>query len=370
MITKRKKIITEELVSYGGEPIWSREHDKLKFSIHKFLNWYSCTKDSKHAKKYLMDYIKLRKIGDKIFLDFIESFSEKNFKNTYGWLARIITKSHPDSNLNEYEKKLNEFISELLVQSQNKEVKKPNKKNTENPEPKIVEKHLNNTLYLIDTRLDNFFENGQYVPLNLFNYLQEFPHTKDEVDYLINYFTKIKKEWENCFIDEDIRESYDFISDSDLKIIIEIYEKHISDVNQYTQQISAPVQRKPRKKKIITPEKQVRGLKYLSNCSELEVKSIEPKNIINKNSLITFNIKSRQLAIYYSKAGFKVKGTTLLNFDSGKSFSKIIRNPQKDLRNYISTSLKVLENRLESIKAAKKPLTGRINSDTLLLSVY
>mgnify|MGYP003348540752 CR=1 FL=1 len=99
--------------------------------------------------------------------------------------------------------------------------------------------------------------------------------------------------------------------------------------------------------------------------------AIDPANIVGSSQLWVFNTKTRKLGVYNSQdsGGLSVKGTSLLNYDETTSIQKTIRKPETVLPNCLKGGKIILRKLLPEINAVEQPLTGRINSDTILLRV-
>jgi hypothetical protein len=84
-----------------------------------------------------------------------------------------------------------------------------------------------------------------------------------------------------------------------------------------------------------------------------------------------YNTKTRKLGCYVADdaGGLSVKGSSLLNFTESKSVSKKLRKPEATLPEVLKGGKVYLRNALDNIKAVATPLTGRINSDTILLRI-
>ena len=129
--------------------------------------------------------------------------------------------------------------------------------------------------------------------------------------------------------------------------------------------------RKTRKKKSITPDKQLSKLNYLKSFSELKLVSVSPEKIIGANELITYNVKYKKLTYFISASsdGFSFKGTTLQNF-SEKSYTKRLRKPDELLTTLSDCGKIALRKTINGIKTKPGVAKGRINNDTILLKVF
>mgnify|MGYP006288644397 CR=1 FL=1 len=84
-----------------------------------------------------------------------------------------------------------------------------------------------------------------------------------------------------------------------------------------------------------------------------------------------FNVKTRKLGVYHAldSQGFGVKGTSLTNFSEMKSVQKTLRKPEAILPDVVKGSKVFLRNVMDSVNSKATSLTGRLNSDTILVKI-
>ena len=128
--------------------------------------------------------------------------------------------------------------------------------------------------------------------------------------------------------DKQLVEGFAHIKTAQKNRFIKFLQSIIDDTNIW--QNNSKKVRKTRKKKSITPDKQLSKLNYLKSFSELKLVSVSPEKIIGANELITYNVKYKKLTYFISASsdGFSFKGTTLQNF-SEKSYTKRLRKPDE-----------------------------------------
>ena len=98
--------------------------------------------------------------------------------------------------------------------------------------------------------------------------------------------------------------------------------------------------------------------------------SINPEKIIGASELWIYNTRYKTLGVYYAvnvNRGLSVKGCTIQNFDKDTSIQKTARKPQEVLEVLNKRSLK---KQLKEMKTKEQNMTGRINSQTILLGVF
>jgi hypothetical protein len=127
----------------------------------------------------------------------------------------------------------------------------------------------------------------------------------------------------------------------------------------------------PRKKKAKPVDKIVEKLQFKKEDNGFKIVSINPADIVGGSQLWVFNTKTRKLGVYNSSdsIGLSVKGTSITNFDEKTSTQKTIRKPEVVLPQCLKGGKIVLRKLLPEINAVEQELTGRINSDIVLLRI-
>ena len=103
----------------------------------------------------------------------------------------------------------------------------------------------------------------------------------------------------------------------------------------------------------------------------MNIVSVDPASIIGKNQLWVYNKKYRKLGVYNADdaSGLTVKGSTIKNFAESTAVAKKLRKPELIIPELLAGGKVFLRGVLNSIKAKESKLTGRINSETILLRV-
>jgi len=152
------------------------------------------------------------------------------------------------------------------------------------------------------------------------------------------------------------------------KKIMDFYGVIVDDIDRLIKNASA--QRKPRKTKAKSASKLVKSLKYQQEYPDLKLVSINPEKIVGASELWVYNTKYNRLGVYYAEnsvRGFSVKGCTIQHFDEQTSTQKTARKPEDVLSALTKRSLK---KKLKEMKTKDQSVTGRINSQTILLGAF
>ena len=114
-----------------------------------------------------------------------------------------------------------------------------------------------------------------------------------------------------------------------LKKFLEFVDNIIADCNQMVQ--TAKANRAPRKRKEVSPTKQVAKFKYLKEFADLNLKSVNPTSIIGSTEVWYYNTKYKHIGVYKGENGntLSVKGTTIIGFDIKESKRMTLRKPEE-----------------------------------------
>lgn len=121
-------------------------------------------------------------------------------------------------------------------------------------------------------------------------------------------------------------------------------------------------------------EKKVKNVRTKKIDTNYNLISLPAEEILGAKIMVVFNTKNRRVGYYVASddQGLSVKGATIQGFDESKSFSRITRNPDRDLphiRN-AKNERRVEVMLVETIKGVQHKVNGRLNSDTVILKVF
>ena len=177
---------------------------------------------------------------------------------------------------------------------------------------------------------------------------------------------------------DQVKEGYSHIRKTDAAKMVTALER-LMDSCEYVIESSKAV-RKTRKPKAKPAAKVVEKLKYKQSDDTYKIASVDPADIVGASELWVFNAKTRKLGKYVASevdptgaqregSGLSVKGTTITGFDPDKSVQKTLRKPQDTLKEFKSAGKVKLRKFMSEIPTTETKLTGRTNTDTVLLKV-
>lgn len=133
--------------------------------------------------------------------------------------------------------------------------------------------------------------------------------------------------------------------------------------------------KKAARKKVVrraSTEKKVKNVTYCQVDEDLKIQSADPTAIIGAPMVLLYNRKRRRITVLVAATaeGLTVKGTTVQGFDSEKSVTKTLRNPQRQVTEFRRADrARRIDVLLGQIRGKSFSASGRLNADTLILKV-
>lgn len=322
------------------------------------LNWYHQNKENKDAQKYIQEYAKKNKIAGSVN-------TSKSYL-TLGWLCRL------SMNGNDIGADGEKYIKVQMTKVMEKE-KPAVEKVVDTPTISIQDRMREKVAEIagelegaIDDYITSDFKDAKQ-PMSIMHDKAKGMHATK----LIEQFKKRRMEFDEVLNtnEKELREGYSNFTKPQLKKLIAYCDTIITDAMKISGE--AKQNRKPRKRKMKTPEQLIAKMNWCKKSDEYKLESIPAKQIIGAMQLWVFNVKTRKLGVYHAEdgGGFSVKGSTLVNFSEGKSICKTVRKPEEHLTNVQKYGKVALRNLISNISTKESTLTGRINEDTILLRV-
>lgn len=352
----------------GPEPLWK---DLEKFGEKEFMikafNWYNQSCDKKDAKEFVLDYMKV--VGrSKEEIAKVKSLPESNFVLQFGWIARMMTGGFSPSVktkeyfVNNYKRLLTKETKQVAV------VQTPVQ--TVNIQERIRDKareEIGDIEGIIDDCIANGFKN---VP-DLQVYLKSKNLSSVVLNKICDWYIQKSTELSSVIESKDpqIKEGYSNFTKAELRKFKDLLDSIVSTVNKNS--IDNKPIRKARKKRQQPAAQIVSKMKYLAEDNSLGMKSLLPEKIIGASQIWVYNAKTKVLGVYNAEdaRGLTVKGTTIQNFKEDLSVGKRLRKPKETLDDLMSAGKVKLRQLLPNLSTKEVPLTGRINSDTMILRI-
>lgn len=179
--------------------------------------------------------------------------------------------------------------------------------------------------------------------------------------------SKIKDEREKDFA-QQLREGYSHLTKKDTQAYLSALETLVGACMLVIDASKAT--RKPRVKKAPSKEKAVSKVKYKVSDDRYQIASVNPIELIGATEIWVFNTKTRKLGKYVAADDAKVmtvNGSTIIGFDEDKSIQKTLRKVEDTLKEFKNSGKIRLRKFLDEIKTTETKLSGRLNTDTVIL---
>lgn len=354
------RILDANVVFSGHEPKFNIELSKTQLMLA--LNWYSQNKTAKDAEKYVTDFFKKRLKVD------IGAIA-KDCNSTFCHLCRIV---YNGGQLGVKDQVW--FDNEVKKVEDRLKIKKvkvvEDKTNVISIQDRIREKSQE-CIGELEGQLDDYIASDYEIDASPYGVMHTLNIKSVHVNRIVDVFKKRRVEFDNVLNtdDKELKEGYSNFTKSQLKKVVAWCDQVILDCQKVSG--SAAQNRKPRKRKVKSPEELVAKVKVLDKFDELKLVSLPTRDIIGAIQLWVYNVKTRKLGCYHAEdaGGFSVKGTSLENFSESKSVHKKLRKPEVSLPEVMIAGKVLLRNYMDSIRAVESALTGRLNSDTILLRI-
>lgn len=163
-------------------------------------------------------------------------------------------------------------------------------------------------------------------------------------------------------------EGYAWVSNRALKATVEFLEQ----CHQNSLRLASEKQvDKVRKKRPVDRAKLVRKLKHLKENTELKIKSISAVECLGTNEVWVYNTKTRKLGVYRTEYpnGIMVKGSSFIGIIESKCVQKTLRKPEIQLAEFTKLGKNQLRKWFEAIKGVELKMKARTNEHTVLLRV-
>jgi hypothetical protein len=358
----KKRFSNSNEVYWGKEPDSKDFVDPLSPKFQTFLleslAWYNYSATNEKKKKWFIDWVKQNR--PKVKIEAIEQMNEGAF-TTAGAVARMHSRGLTDSDY--LNRKLAAWVSEFVTEGEailiEKEEKKMIKKRASDSDPR-----LSYLMGLLEVELDRFMEASyKSTGFDMNDWLRANNPSPSQHSAIKDRFLRLLEELTDE--DDQISEGYSHLSEKQFSALVEF----ILDIVSTKKVRKARV---VRNKKSSSPAKQVSKMKYADYDPETGAKSVSPSDIPGSKIVWVWNKKYRMIGAYQAAGEneIAVKGTTLLNINEEASVWKKVRKPQVLIPQMMSASKSAMNKIFDGINSKSTKMTGRINSDTVILKVF
>jgi uncharacterized protein (DUF433 family) len=171
--------------------------------------------------------------------------------------------------------------------------------------------------------------------------------------------------------DADLVEGYGHLSKNQIKQCVKFIEQVIADCGNYVQ--IKKVERKPRAKKAVSPERLSAKFKYLKEFTELKLTSVGPAQLVNASEAWLYDTKKRRLIHVMADTHigtFTIKGSAIVGFDVMQTLQKTLRKPAEQLKELLTGGKPAARKIFKDIKATETKFNGRGNENLIILKSW
>ena len=368
----------------GDEPSWKfqPEAENRVSRLANAFNWYNYYLGKKEVKEFVADW--LDRNEDKNAKAF-RSVPEQSISSTTGWLCRMNVMG---LELTEHELLyIENSVSNLL----NKH--KPAKKLSAKAQASVdaeAEQQAETARVTIQDRLrekvsecageiegmfDDFVVAGakmsaDYKPITLIRGMNIAPQM---VSTIVDHWKRRVAEFEEVIAGKDpqLVEGYSTWNKNQLKNFVKFGEQVIADCGNYVQ--IKKVERKPRAKKAVSPEKLSSKFKFLKEFAELKLVSEAPAKLVGASEAWLYDTNKRKLIHVVADThigSFTVKGSAVVGFDTMNTMQKTLRKPAEQIKALLSGGKPAQRKYFKDIKATEVKFNGRGNENLIILKAY
>lgn len=358
----------------GLEPQWSKlpDSDNRQSTLIRAFGWYNYYCSRTDAKAFILDWLERndRSSDAKIW----RSVPEQAVPYAIGWIARMNTMGLI---LNEHEElKLQSTIKNLL------DTHKPTKPVKEEEPDQVVKPNIQDRLREkaaeaggeLEGMLDDIVANGvkvgsEHKPINILRGMNVSPQ---HITIIRTPWLRKRDEFFNAMegTDAQLVEAYGHFGKIQLRNLVKFADQVLADCDSYIQ--IKKVERKPRKKKAVSPEKLTAKFKYLKEFPELKLTSEAVTKLVGASEAWLYDTKKRKLIHVVADPhinSFSVKGSAIMGFDTTNSVQKTLRKPAEQIKALMSGGAPAARKYFKDIKATETKFNGRGNENLILLRV-
>ena len=359
----------------GGEPEWrlQPESESRASALIAAFTWYNYHYDKKTVKELIIDWL-IRNDRQRDAKDF-GRVPESTIRNQTGWLCRMNTMG---LDLNEHELlavdtaitehlRTVRAIREVVKAAEPDAVARPN-----------IQDRLRDKMVEAAGEIEGMYDDmivagakmsADFKPLLVLRGMNVAPQMVGEIAQ--HWKTRLA-ELEEVVRGKDAQlvEGYNNFGKLQVKNLVKFAEQVVADCGSYVQ--IKKVERKPRKKKAVSPERQTQKFKYLAEFDELKLKSVPVTGLVNAQEAWLYDTKKRKLiyVVADTHAGsFTVKNNMLIGFDPTNSVQKTLRKPQEQIKALLQGGVGQHRKYFKDIKATEINFNGRGNENLILLKI-
>lgn len=360
----------------GFEPEWRTQptSENRISSLANAFQWYNYHYGKKDAKEMICHYLEHN--GRKVDAKTMRGIPDSQIRVTPAWVCRMTLLG---LELTEHEQCIiDEQISQMLKAKQEKK-REQSEIDADAAVAKLtIQDHLREKVSECCGELEGMFDDfivagakmsADFKPIALMRGMNVSPNMIGTVSAVwelrLAEFNEVLEG-----VDPDLVEGYSHLNKNQLKQCVKFCETVINDCASYVQ--LKKVERKPRAKKAVSPEKLTRKFKFMKEFDELKLKSESVTKLVGASEAWLYDTAKRKLihVVADSHIGtFTVKGSAIVGFDALTTVQKTLRKPADQIK-LVMGSKPQARKEFEAIKATEVKFNGRGNDNLVILKAW
>jgi hypothetical protein len=356
----------------GMEPTWQVQPTEYRTSrLSKAFSWYNYFYGKKDARDMIVNYLEAH--DRKADVRLLKGIPDSAIRLTTGWLCRMSTMG---LELTDQEQiKLDNLILELLAEKQAEPVEAVEAKPAGPTIQDRLKEKASECAGEIEGLFDDFIAAGakmsaQFQPITIIRGHNVAPQLIHQIQQIWkNHLTELEAVVAGK--DAQLVEGYGYLTKTQLKQLVKFAEQVITDCNNYVQ--IKKVERKPRAKKAVSPEKVTAKFKYLKTFPDLKLVSEPAVKLVDATEAWLYDTVKRKLIHVVGDAhrgNFTVKSSAVIGFDTGTSSQKTLRKPAETLKALLAAGKPATRKIFKELSTTETQWNGRGNENLIILKVW
>lgn len=366
---------TPDIKYTGSEPDWNIQPvaENRASQLATGFYWYGYHYGKKEVKEFILDWL-TRSDRVKEAREFVR-VPDGSITNVWGWLARMNLRGLillPDEHT-----RLNNQIRDLMaaVRAVPATVK-PSEAAA--PKPNIQDRlreKIADAAGEIEVMYDDMINAGvkmsaDHRPMSVLRGRNVAPQL---VGTIASHWQQHLAELEQVVQGRDAQlvEGYSNFGKLQIKNLMRFCEQVITDCGNYVQ--IKKVERKPRAKKALSPDRLVSRFKFSKECKDLQLTSEAPAKLVGASEAYLYDTKKRKLIHVLADqhiGSFSVKGSSIVGFDTATSQQKTLRKPAEQIKALLASGKPAARKWFKEIRATEISFNGRGNDNLMILKIW
>lgn len=378
----------------GPEPYYDplkpiTDSTKYQHSLINSFNWYTRFFEVKDAKGMMVTWLEKHKRENDIKV--IKKVPDKIFKQTYGWMARMILRGFV-FNAKDMQNLENEIIrlSEVVGKQEAEKAKLESQQSELKAKPvrSKEEIELENTQECageLEGKFDEFMQSPKashdIKPIQEFIKANKPVSNKYIAEKVVKVWETRKAEFDEAITgkDKQLNEAYKKFSKTELKHAVKFCDLVLTDlgsVAQVAKMVKVAV-KKPRQtanKPIKAPSfDKFKYLKTFKVSDTVLLSSVLLSKLHGSSEAFLYDTAKRKLIYVVADPNTKkleISGTTIIGFDTKKTSMKTIRKPEVEIAEFLKLGKPASRKYYtETIQTVASEWPGRSNENIIILKI-